>query len=461
MKHDLLTPMDDLTLAPSKELNETTLAKMQEGKQKTPATKRMPRRVLACAALVCAACMLMSMGYRVFSYLAYVPGAGIVSGELENTYTLVEAVKENGYYVEAMSLVPKEDGTWSVHVITNRPTYTSRGENPVPPLTLTDPEGNTATIPFSSGGSDNVTRYAGSIDHATPGTYTLRIEGTTYTVELASLTNSPFADYSYPTDNGITLICFPMSEGSDKLVFDVILEPESENMAFWQSHANSISASIVGNVTVTDVEGNTYVTHSQSSRTVSTPNDASDMLSYKLENVLTMDKRLSASVASIAVDKVELRFGTPIAVEELFDLPETALTVPAFGETVETDTVVWDIGGVQLHIHALSGFYDENNRTYAFGMDGTIDHHDFTENVTHVHIEPAYAAADTPEVRYAGGSSWSTYDNIVAYHKDIVGLGDKRIRNGSIDVDFGEEILVSPAALHLTLSGEWHIDFTK
>lgn len=461
MKHDLLTPMDDLTLTPSEALNETTLAKMQKGKQKTPATKRMPRRVLACAALVCVACMLMSMGYRVFSYLAYVPGAGIVSGELENTYTLVEAVKENGYYVEAMSLVPQKDGTWSVHVITNRPTYPHRDENPVP-LTLTDPDGNTATIPFSSGGSDNVTRYAGSIDHATPGTYTLCIEGTTYTVELASLTNSPFADYSYPTDNGITLICFPMSEGSDKLVFDVILEPESENMAFWQSHANAISASIVGNVTVTDVEGNSYVTHSQSSRTVrSTPNDTSDMLSYKLENVLTMDKRLSAPVATITVDKVELRFGTPIAVDELFDLPETALTVPAFGETVETDTVVWDIGGVQLHINALSGFYDENNRTYAFGMDGTIDHHDFTENVTHVHIEPAYAAADTPEVRYAGSSNWSTYDNIVAYHKDIVGLGDKRIRNGSIDVNFGEEILVSPAALHLTLSGEWHIDFTK
>ncbi len=223
MKHDLLTPMDDLTLTPSKVLNETTLAMMQEGKQKTPATKRMPRRMLACAALVCAACMLMSMGYRVFSYLAYVPGAGIVSGELENTYTLVEAVQEGGYYVEAMSLVPQKDSTWSVHVITNRPTYTNRGENSVPPLTLTDPEGNTTTIPFSSGGSDHVTRYAGSIDHATPGIYTLRIEGTTYTVELSSLTNSPFADYSYPTDNGITLICFPMSEGSDKLVFDMIL----------------------------------------------------------------------------------------------------------------------------------------------------------------------------------------------------------------------------------------------
>lgn len=466
MKHDLLTQADDLTLSPSGALNEKTLSKMMEVEQSSHRTanrmpKRYPHRVLVCAALVCAALMLMSAGYRVFSYLAYVPGMGIVSGELENAYTLVEAVKEDGYYVEAMSLVPNEEGTWNVNVITNRPCYFNGGETSVSPLTLTDPDGNTTTIPFSSGGSNNITRYAGTIDHGTAGAYTLCIEGTTYTVELASVTNSAFANYSYPMDNGITLICFPMSEGSDKLVFDMILEPESENMAFWQSHSDILYASIVGNVIVTDVEGNTYTTHSQSSYTVNANANDVDMLSYKLENILTMDKRLSAPIATIAIEQVELQFGSSTE-DSLTGMPQTTLTVPALDETVETDTLLWDIGGVRLTVNALSATYYEGNNTYEFGMTGTTEYYDFTENITHVRIDPIYASPETPETRWYGGSS-NTYTSNQngEYHKDIVGLGDKKIRTGSIDVGFGDQILVSPGALHLTISGEWNIDFTR
>lgn len=464
MKHHLLTPADDLTLTPPPELNEKTYSKMLEVEQASQTTtNRMPKRythrVLICAALVCAALMLMSAGYRVFSYLVYVPGMGIVTEEWENTYTLVEAVQEGGYFVEAMSLVPNEEGTWNVHVITDRPGYCNHGENSVPPLTLTDPDGNTTTIPFSSGGSDDLTRYTGTIDKGTAGVYTLQIEGTTYTVELASVIHSSYADYRYPTDNGITLICFPMSDGSDKLVFDMILEPESESMAFWQSHSDTISASIVGYVTITDVEGNIYKTHSQSIYTVNANTDDLDVLSYKLENVLTMDKHLSASIATIAIDQVELQFGSATE-DTLTDMPQTALTVPALEETVETDTLLWDIGGVRLTANTLSASYAEGEDTYAFAMTSTVGSHDFTENITHIHLEPSYASPKDPATRYRGGSSSYTGDIHMVHHKDIVGAGDKKIRTGSIDVDFGDEILVSPGTLYLTIAGEWNIDFT-
>jgi len=417
--------------------------------------------MLSCAALVGAMFMLMGAGYRVFTYLAYVPGQGIVTQEIEDVFTLQDTIPINGNYVEAISMVPAADeeheGQWEVTLLTNKTIYGENGLEKEPSILLTDSSGNTCTLDAFSGGSGKVTKYRGYIDHAAEGEYTLRTGGTEYTAFMQSLENSVYANYQYPVDQGVTLVCFPMANGSEKLVFDIILEPESENMAFWQQHAEYITASVVCNVT--DINGNTYYTHSQTGSVLPNRNNARvglvEALDYKAENILTLDRRLEAPVASISVDKIELHF------EWLRDLPAVALTVPELDEVIETEeTVLWDMGGVQLTYDRISSYYYESGNIYEIALGGYENIHDFTENVVYVHTGINYASPETPDKTFGGSSGSNIFDNVREFHKDIVGYGDKKIRHGSIDVTFGDEILLKPGDLHLHVAGNWLIDFT-
>lgn len=474
-KHYVLTKADDLNVIPPAELKEATLAKMEAAMQAAPVRqkKNTKKRILACAALVSAMFMLMSAGYRVFSYLAYVPGHGIVTNELENVYTLTEAVKTGGYYVEAMSMVPVTEGDnkgmWEVTVLTSRVVKADAGEYHEPPAALVDGEGNTAMLEFQGGGSGG-SRYIGYMEEAAEGTYTLLSGENACTVEMTALKNSVYANYRYPISDGITLICFPMADGSDRLVFDIILEPESENMQFWAEHCQSLGLSPQG-LKVTDTLGGTYKLTGSSGSSYEIPVSEAgvginDLLEYKMEYVLRLDRRLEAPVAQIETDALELTFNW------LQDTDAYKFAIPAFGETVvpEDGGVFVDTHGITAAFETISAGLSETGGTYEVAMHFDRIDFDFAENVTYANISLKYETADPDDhepISDNGGSGG--YKNIandpLGFHdfhmsKDIAGYGDKKIRPGTLPATFGDEIIVRPKALTLGIDGDWTIDFT-
>lgn len=471
----MLTQADDLTVTPSDVLQEETIAKMEAAVTAVPVKqkKNTRKRILACAALVSAMFMLMSAGYKVFSYLAYVPGYGIITNGLENTYTLTEAVNAGGYYVEAMSMVPVSEGEykgmWAVTVLTNRAVYANQGEFHEPPSTLIDAEGNSVSLEFRSGGSHG-SRYVGYIDHAAEGAYTLISSGNEYTVEMTALKNSVYANYQYPVSDGITMICFPMADGSDLLAFDIILEPESENIQFWAEHCQSLQVHPEAMV-VTDTLGNTYRLTGSSGSSYEIPVSEmgigiNDLLEYKIEYAMRLDRRLEAPVAQIEVDTLALTFNW------LENTDAYKFAIPAFGETVilEDGGVFVDTHGITAAFETISAGLDENNNTYEVAMHFDRIGFDFTENVTYAYIDLKYETADPNDEEKvkdnSGGGGWTMNEDDPLgcsdfnLHKDIAGYGDKKIRTGTLPAAFGDEIIVRPNALTLGIAGDWTIDFT-
>ncbi|MBR5446587.1 MAG: hypothetical protein IKV57_10700 [Clostridia bacterium] len=471
----LLTRADDLSTVPSDELKEDTLAKMEAAAQTAPVKhkKTTAKRILACAALVSAMFMLMSAGYRVFSYLAYVPGQGIITGEIENVYTLTEAVKAGGYYVEAMSMVPvtegENKGMWKVTVLTNKPVYAKNGEFHEPPATLVDGDGNTVSLPFN-GGTTDTSRYVGYVESAADGEYTLKLHGAEYPVTMQPLKSSVYANYQYPVSDGITVVCFPMADGSDKLIFDIILDPESENMQFWAEHCETLHL-YPYDIEVTDTLGNTYFRHGTTGHSYDIPEIEMDtginsLLSYKMETILHLDSRLEAPIARIEIGELDITF------RDLAETDAYKFAVPAFGETVvpEDGGVFVDTYGITASFQSISAGFDEQNNSYEVSMFvDTIDF-DFTENVTYATMDLRYESADPTDeepVPFNSGGSYWMHDRTnggtpedINYYKHITGYGDKKNRTGNVQVTFGDEIIVRPNALTLGIAGDWVIDFT-
>ena len=88
-----LPEIRDLTAVPSDELNERTLAAMKQAEfRKTKKKIPLARRITVCAALFCAALVLMGAGVRIFEYLTFVPGMGIVTADQEEVFTLTKTV---------------------------------------------------------------------------------------------------------------------------------------------------------------------------------------------------------------------------------------------------------------------------------------------------------------------------------------------------------------------------------
>ena len=50
---------------------------------------------------------------------------------------------------------------------------------------------------------------------------------------MSLLKNSDYAAYRYPVSNGLTVIAFPVAEGSDRLIFDIMIDMEDENWRYW------------------------------------------------------------------------------------------------------------------------------------------------------------------------------------------------------------------------------------
>ena len=502
MKHLNLTKNDDITAVPSDELNRTTISAMRAKQAETDkaayesVTKELPleriaenervkkvrlKKIITCAAAACAAVFLMGMGARVFEYLTYVPGMGIVTAEQEEVYTLESVVEAGKYRIEAMSLIPATEeyhkGMWEVTILTDMEVPKGFHENPdlVDPIVFTDKNGESYSLKCS-GGSGIGARFRGYVNAAGEGDHTISWYGGDYTVTLKSMENSVWANYAYPMDQGLTVITFPLAENSQYMVFDVILNPESENLMYWAEHSDTIAYQPHGaSITVYDTAGNTYHAPARSGSSAAIPetekaNGINSLLSYRIETILTLDRVMEAPIAKVEVGGLLIEF------RDISGTGFCTTVVPELGEVVEKSElpkggVLFDSHGIKAEIDSTTSVVDEINNTYDFVMNAKFPAWSFDENVVGVNVMMKYIKPENIGIakswEYYFGSGESMFDTenpdsgYMIYSKDITGYGDRKIRDGSIGVTFGDEIAVSVGELWLTLEGEWLIDFTE
>ena len=479
MNNDCNLPeIRDLTAVPSDELNQRTLAAMEQAAlRKTKKKIPLARRITVCAALFCAALVLMGAGVRIFEYLTFVPGMGIVTANQEEVFTLTTTVQAGSDRIEAASMIPAEDkehnGMWEVTILTNCSVPHNFFENPdcMPKMTLygKDNEPYSLTCTGGSGVGARYTGYAVIDPEAEIQDYTLEWSGSDCTISMKSMENSVWANYAYPVSNGLTLIAFPLAENSRYLVFDVILDPQSENMEYWATHCESIRYN-AGMVSVTDTEGNAYNVFGQSGHSVSIPdsereNGVNALLSYKMEYILTMDAPLAADIATIDLTDISVIFEMlEDDARYLVEIPELDEVVPA--ENLPDGGVFCDRYGIRVTFDEMTTRIDELNNTYdiVFRRDSEVEF-DFEENVTFVQvnlgwIEPERAAS-AERWDYRGGGQSSERGNTsvdIEYSMPFHGAGD--LKNKGLDLTFGDEVLMRLNSISLKIDGDWHIDFT-
>lgn len=481
MKEIHISKYDDLTVCPSDELNEKTLSAMRMSGKKSENSANPHGRVrkwAVCAVAACASLVLMGMGVRVFEYLTYVPGMGIVTAQQDEVYTLESVVEAGAYRIEAMSMLPvtegENEGMWQVTLLTNKELPKDFHENPeaAAPIYFLGEDGESYTL-SCSGGSGVGARYTGYAEIGGEGEYTVKWGGTDYTVTMKSMENSVWANYSYPVDQGMTVIAFPLAENSKYMVFDVILDPESENMAYWAEHSESIWYQ-PHDITITDAEGNTYSAPTRRGSGISIPESemeygVNSLLSYKMETILTLDSVMKAPLAKVEIGRLELDF------KGISDTGFYTVTVPELDEIIDAsdlpnDGIFFDSHGLTVRFTSAESVVDESENTYEIWLTGDYPTFDFEENVVQAHVLPAYirpADIGTAEKwEYYQGSSGTSFDEEtgvggdINFTKDIVGYGDRKIRTGTIDVTFGDEIAMCMNGLRLYIDGEWTIDFT-
>ena len=474
-----LPDIPDLTAVPSDELNERTLAAMHAAEPRKTA-KKIPlrKRIAVCAALFCAALVLMGAGVRIFEYLTFVPGMGIVTAKQEEVFTLEQTVSVGGDRIEAASMIPAEDkeheGMWEVTVLTNRDVPHDFFENPdcMPKMTLYGRDNEPYTL-TCTGGNVIGARYTGYavIDPSEEfSDYTLTWGGTDCTISMKSMENSVWANYAYPVSDGLTVIAFPLAEDSRYLVFDVILDPQSENMEYWATHCESVWYT-AGIVSVTDAEGNEYHTYGQSGHGVSIPDSereygVNDLVAYKMEYILTMSEPLAAEIATIDLSDISVIF--EILEDDaryLVEIPELDEVVPA--QDLPDGGVFYDRYGIRVTFDEMTTCIDELNKTYdiVFRRDSEVEF-DFEENVTFVQInlgwiEPERAASAERWDYRGGGQSGERGDTSVhiEYSMPFHGAGD--LQNKGLALTFGDKVLMRLNSISLKLDGNWHIDFTN
>ena len=502
MKDHNLTNTDDITAVPSDELNEKTITAMRAKKAEISAsayasvTKELPletiaenervkkvrlKKIITCAVAACAAVFLMGMGARVFEYLTYVPGMGIVTAEQEEVYTLKSTVEAGDYRIEAMSLIPATEeyhkGKWEITILTDMEVPRGFHENPdlVDPIVFTDKNGESYTLKCS-GGSGIGARFRGYVNAAGEGEHTISWNGGEYTVSLTSMENTVWANYAYPTDQGLTVITFPLAENSQYMVFDVILDPESENLMYWASHSETISYQPHGtSITVYDTEGNTYHAPARSGSSAAIPeseksNGVNSLLSYRIETILTLDRVMTAPIEKVEIGGLHIEF------RDISGTGFYTTVIPEIGEVVEKSDLpnggeLFDTHGIKVDIDSTTAAVDELNNTYDFVMNAKFPAWSFDENVVGVNVMMKYikpekiGAVEPWEYYFGSGESMFDAENpdsgYMIYSKNITGYGDRKIKNGNIGVTFGDEIAVGIGELWLTIEGNWLIDFTE
>jgi len=292
-------------------------------------------------------------------------------------------------------------------------------------------------------------------------------------VSLKSMEKSVWANYAYPSDQGLTVITFPLAENSRYMVFDAVLEPESENFMYWAEHADVISY-YPEQMTVTDIDGNTYSLTGSSGSSARIPESEKShgingLLSYKIETILTLDRPLEAPVASIEISQMSITFGG------LSRMGYYTFTIPELNKTVEKEALprnglMFDSNGITIQVDSVTSKIDKPNNTYDVCLNTGGLKFAFAEKVRKAYIIPEYIKPDdigSEKAKFTAGSVLSYYDENATedawdiYSKDIKGYGDLKVDSGSIDVSFGDEIAVKIGTLNISLQGEWFIDFTK
>ncbi len=486
----------DEKLRPSEELNERTLAKMASAKAR-PEEKAVGRRYsgmrrwVTAAACLCAAVMLTSAGVRVFEYLMYVPGRGIVTSEVEETYVLPTATEIGRYYIEGVSVILEEDG-YEMTVITNRPAV--MGED-TSSLTVTDSAGNEFVLPFSGGGNGDST-YCGTVNLSEDLTYTMTLAGKTTDVRLTAAENSVYAKYAYPVSDGITVIAFPLADNTNQVVYDILFEPQSEEMRYWADAAEEIRAHL-NNVVITDTEGNEYRPHTYHGNSTDGEIDVTTAGEYKnkmrMAYRMICEERFAAPIADIEIGSVELSF------HEMNEVCAT-LTVPEEEGYEEVNTVLVDKAGIRHTADRTFITYDSDGHE-KFTMTSRHLTPDFTENVIFGILGYRFEFEDG-YFRNSGRGYTSDYVNIYAGNADVRELyqGDQIAEDGSVtegDFDYffkgtdyryqiehhgetqvrknrvrdgeeapepvkaGDPVTVVAGELILTFAGDWDIRFVE
>ncbi len=486
MKELDMIKLNDIPDEPSDELKSRTLAAMRAIEEKKT-QRKVPvwRKIAVCAAMFCAALVLMGAGVKVFDYLTFVPGMGIVTADQAEVYTLEHVVEAGRYRIEAASMIPvtegEHEGMWEVTVLTDMDVPVDFAKNPniVTPITLLTASGESYSLKCRGGSSD--AKFVGYADIDGAGDYTLMWYNEEYTITMKSIENSVWANYSYPICDGITVIAFPLAEGSDKLVFDIIVEPESENMEFWASHCESIQyhmTSLPGSITVTDVEGKVYTVGGQRLSSVDIPvsemeHGVNSLLNFKYESYLRLNEPLTAEVAKIEINEIALVFNgidDGVGVYTV-TIPEAEETIP--GENLPNGGVFLDEHGVKAAFDTMyAGAASNAGEEYEIIFRGAPAEVNFEE--TSVKEAAAYLSYIEPK-NLADRYSWDMYQGstvgnpegadahiVMTYKKSIRGYGDKKIRKytGTLDLGFGEEVYMKLQALTLIIDGNWTIDFT-
>jgi len=470
----------DLTAVPSDELNERTLAAMRAAESRNTAKKfSIGKRVLVCAAIVCAALALTGAGVRIYQHLtvAFVPGMGVVTvpeteePEME-VFTLAHVVETDRYRIEAVSAIPADDeehaGMWEVTVLTDQEpsdsSITLYGKDDIP-YTLTR-TGDDILIhtPDTSLGA----RFSGYaiLDPASEtDEYRLNWKNTDCVLPMKPLKDSVWANYSYPVSDGITAVIFPLTEGSQYLVFDAIFEPQSENMAYWFSHCYT-SFYITKGVSVTDAQGNTYqiAGQGQSAIIAGQDYDMNSLIHYPMETILVLDTPLTADIAEIAIDSIEVQFQVHEDVGGyLVKIPESGETVPA--EDLPDGGIFFDRYGIRITFDEMTTRISEQNAYEIVFRRGNPIESEFEENVTDITIFPSYYEPDKSSERmniytgsYFSEKNPETGIRIWNYTMPFHGAGDRK--KSGLPLTFGDEVQMFINNLRLTITGDWHIDFT-
>jgi len=477
---------DDLTLEPSEELNRETLELMEAHAANAPVRRKKTRlqRMLSCAALIGAMFMLMGAGYRVLSYIVYVPGQGILQQTAENVYILKKAVEAGDHYIEAISMLPitegEQKGQWKLTLLTNESYDDAENET----VGFTAPDG-TAAVLRNEETIKGTTRYTGTIANAGAGTGIVQLEGKEYPVAIIRLSDSVYANYRYPTDEGITAVIFPMAEGSNRLVMDFSLQGVSEDLLYWAQHGKTVTVSplTMEGFVLTDTEGNTYRVGSGHVGRADVPLEDPEQtllkgLEYRTETMFYLDRRLEAPLAKIECSNMK------ISITGIQDTISYTLTIPAEGETVTfpEDTILLDSHGLRdtllrIESGAFTHFIDEYHAFTVFRKPLECT---FPENVTQINLIYDFIIKKDPQkVQYMclrsgpavegyavegyeePPSNWQElpYDMFTVY--PIMGDGTRTVRQRTARIGYGDTVYLTPENMNIHITGNWDIDFTK
>ncbi len=463
----------DLTAVPSDELNERTLAAMEQANlRKTKKKMPLARRITVCAALFCAALVLMGAGVRIYQHLTFVPGMGVVTVTEpeepgQEVFTLERVVETDSYRIEAVSMIPAEDeehaGMWKVTVLTDQetsdPSMILYGKDDVPYSLFYTEYRNIGTV---------YTGYAVIDPSSEPADYSLYWKDTACTISLKNINDMAWANYSYPVCDGITAVLFPLAEGSCHLAFDVIFDPQSENMRFWKENSELIQYIAIG-VSVTDANGNIFNVTKQSGQSflpsgTGDENNPFSLAGYKIENILTMESPLTAEIAEITIDKIRMDFrNISNAFGYSVGIPVPDETVPA--QDLPNGGVFFDQYGIRITFDEMTTRISEQNTYEILFRRGNPIELNFEENVTDVSFFPSYYEPGKESDRaniytgsYSSEKDPETGNRIWSYTMPFHGTGD--LKKIGLPLTFGDEVQMYVNMLGLTLDGDWHIDFT-